>query len=113
MTLDIALTDFMTRASASRPVKSLLARWAREVEIRPAGGPPRFLRSAGGALDGPSRESSGAPDVVVEADERVLLAVFRGETSPARAHLDGDLAVYGTEKDRIVLDALVLLIWGA
>lgn len=105
------LDDFHARVRSSAPVKKLLARWDRTVELR-AGGRSFFLRSTSGEMLPPTTEAPGAPDITVAADEDVLRGVFAGEINPARAHLDGKLQAYGSQKDQLVLDAIVLLIWG-
>ncbi len=113
-TLLSALEDFRARADAAPSVKKLLARWDRLVEIRALSEPRRsfFLRSTAGRMLGPERSAGGSPDIVIAAHESVLQGVFRGELNPARAHLDGELQAYGSQKDQLVLDSIVLLIWG-
>ena len=105
------LTDFHARVRASAPVKKLLARWDRTVELR-AGERSFFLCSKSGEMLPPTTEPPCAPDITVTADEAVLRGVFAGEINPARAHLDGKLQAYGSQKDQLVLDAIVLLVWG-
>jgi hypothetical protein len=60
--------------------------------------------------------TSGARDaehkIFVQAEEEVLRQVFSGLLNPARAHLDGTLAVFGTERDKVKLDAISLILWG-
>ncbi|MBI3722616.1 SCP2 sterol-binding domain-containing protein [bacterium] len=109
-----ALEDFHARACESAPVGKLLARWDRLVEVRALSEPRRsfFLRSQGGRMLAPAPSAEGTPDIVIAADESVLAGVFRGELNPARAHLEGELQAFGSQKDQLVLDAIVLLIWG-
>jgi putative sterol carrier protein len=113
--LEASLRDFHARVRASAPVKKILAWWERTVEIRSATAPRRsfYLRSEKGEMLEPVTQApaSGA-DVVIVADEEVLRGIFRGEVNPARAHLDGLVAAVGSQKDQLVLDSIVLLIWG-
>ena len=60
----------------------------------------------------PTASATEAPDVVIASDESVLRGIFTGEVNPARAHLDGILEAQGSQKDQLVLDSIVLLIWG-
>jgi len=76
------------------------------------GGRSFFLRSKAGEMRAPETAPAGAPDIVIAAEERVLLGIFSGEINPARAHLDGELQAFGSQRDQLVLDAIVLLIWG-
>ncbi len=109
--LSSVLQDFHARVRASAPVKKLLARWDRTVELR-AGEQSFFLRSKSGEMLPPTTEPPGAPDITISAEEDILRGIFAGEINPARAHLDGKLQAYGTQKDQLVLDAIVLLVWG-
>ena len=110
-----ALRDFQRRIRRSPAVKKMLTWWQKTVEVRTATAPRRsfYLRSEKGEMLPPTREApaSGA-DVLVIADEEVLRGVFAGELNPARAHLDGLLQAVGSQKDQLVLDSIVLLIWG-
>ena len=56
----------------------------------------------------------------VEADHSILLRattanlidIFSGRKNPARAFLDAELEVFGTDKDQVKLDAIALILWG-
>ena len=50
--------------------------------------------------------------IEVQAKEDVLLNVFSGNSNPAAEVLDGNLHVFGTEKDQVKLDAITLVLWG-
>lgn len=50
--------------------------------------------------------------IIVEGEINTLVRVFSGSLNPAEAVLDGELAVYGSDKDQLKLDALSLIIWG-
>ena len=106
------LDAFHARVQASTAVKKLLARWDRLVELRVTGGRSFFLRSKGGAMLPPTTTAEGTPEIVIGAEESVLRGIFSGDLNPARAHLDGQLQAFGSQKDHLVLDAIVLLIWG-
>lgn len=106
------LGEFRARGMASPPVRRLLRGWDRVVEIRAQGGGALFLSSRGGVMEGPAERAERPPDVVISGAAPVLEAVFGGELNPARAHLDGDLEVAGSQRDQLVLDSLVMLIWG-
>jgi hypothetical protein len=109
-----ALRGFHARARESAPVRKLIARWDRIVEVRSVTFPRRsiYLRSLGGELLEPTSVAPGEADISIVADEDVLRRIFTGELNPARAHLDGSLQAIGAQKDQLVLDSIVLLIWG-
>lgn len=65
------------------------------VEVRPAG-------------DG---DDSSDELVHLEADESVLKDIFSGKYNPATALLDGALAVFSPDRDKVKLEALAMVIW--
>jgi len=38
--------------------------------------------------------------------------VFSGDYNPAHALIDGELAVFSNEKDKVKLEAITMVIWG-
>jgi hypothetical protein len=57
-------------------------------------------------------KQQGEHVILVQAAEEMLKEIFRGTRNPAEAVLDGDLAVFGTDKDQVKLDAISLILWG-
>jgi putative sterol carrier protein len=49
--------------------------------------------------------------VHLEADEAVLKDIFSGIYNPATALMDGALAVFSPERDKVKLEALAMVIW--
>jgi len=49
--------------------------------------------------------------VHLEADESVLKDIFSGAYNPATALMDGALAVFSPERDKVKLEALAMVIW--
>ena len=110
------LEAFKGLAMASAPVRRMLKRWgAKRVEIRALDDAAQafVLRASEGELHGPEPVGGGRADMVIAAPLAVLGDVFCGRRNPARAHLDGDLQAHGAQRDQLVLDALVMMIWGA
>ncbi len=110
-----SLVEFQKKVAASAPVKKILAWWDKTVEVRTTTFPRRsyFLRARKGEMLEPTMQGPDhGADVRIAADEEVLIGIFRGEVNPARAHLDGLLEAVGPQKDQLVLDSIVLLIWG-
>lgn len=50
--------------------------------------------------------------VQLQAESEVLMKIFSGKLNPARAHMDGQLAAYGSDRDQVKLDAISLILWG-
>lgn len=49
--------------------------------------------------------------VHLQADEAVLVEIFSGKYNPATALVDGALAVFSKERDKVKLEALAMVIW--
>ena len=52
------------------------------------------------------------PDMLIQAPEEILTAIFSGEMTPTEPYNAGDLLVRGQQDDIMRLDILTLLIWG-
>ena len=49
--------------------------------------------------------------VHLQAEEDVLQQIFSGKYNPATALVDGALAVYSPDRDKVKLEALAMVIW--
>jgi hypothetical protein len=56
----------------------------------------------------PSNENS----IHLQASESTLIRIFSGQYNPSHAVLEGDLAVFSSEKDKVKLEAIAVVIWG-
>jgi hypothetical protein len=59
----------------------------------------------------PMDEDDGDGLVYLQAEESVLRQIFSGKYNPATALLDGALAIFSEERDKVKLEALALAIW--
>jgi hypothetical protein len=50
--------------------------------------------------------------VTLEATQETLRKVFTGTLNPVRANLDGELAVFASDRDNVKLDAVCMVLWG-
>lgn len=50
--------------------------------------------------------------VYVSAINDVLCEVFSGQRNAANAFLECDLNIFGSDKDKVKLDVIALLVWG-
>jgi hypothetical protein len=50
--------------------------------------------------------------VHLQASEDNLIRIFSGDYNPANAVIDGELAVFSSEKDKVKLEAISIVIWG-
>jgi putative sterol carrier protein len=49
--------------------------------------------------------------VHLQAEQDVLQQIFAGQYNPATALVDGALAVYSADRDKVKLEALAMVIW--
>jgi putative sterol carrier protein len=56
--------------------------------------------------------SAASHQISIRASEAMLISIFSGDVNPSTAFIDGELEVYGSDIDRLKLDALTLVIWG-
>jgi hypothetical protein len=56
-------------------------------------------------------DEEGAGIVHLQAEEDVLQQIFSGRYNPATALVDGALAVYSPDRDKVKLEALAMVIW--
>jgi putative sterol carrier protein len=112
MTLLEALTQFAEECNNNARLREMNRDWSRRVQLEPSDShnthhliSDEGLVSAGtGAVDN--------PDLLIQADEGILTAVFSGEMTPTEPYNAGDLLVRGQQDDIMRLDILTLLIWG-
>ena len=48
----------------------------------------------------------------LQGSEDTLIRIFSGDYNPAHALIDGELAVFSSEKDKVKLEAITMVIWG-
>ena len=52
------------------------------------------------------------PPVHLQAEEAILIRIFSGDYNPATALIDGALAIFSDERDKVKLEAIAMVIWG-
>jgi putative sterol carrier protein len=50
--------------------------------------------------------------VYLQAQGETLIRIFSGEYNPSNALVDGELAIFSSEKDKVKLEAIAVVIWG-
>ncbi|MEI6950396.1 hypothetical protein V9K67_24655 [Paraflavisolibacter sp. H34] len=108
------LSSFRETVNGNHQVKKLLAGWEPNIIIETSDTAESYSllirdKAVAGVLEGKQEQKH---QIVVEGDEDILDQVFSGSLNPAEAVLDGQIAVYGNDKDQLKLDALCLVIWG-
>ncbi|HEX5726807.1 MAG TPA: hypothetical protein VFX98_15130 [Longimicrobiaceae bacterium] len=113
-TLEECLLDFQQRFNENARVKKLIPGWNRKILIEPTDveNPIHLVIS-----DNEMREVSPGmvedPMLVhMQADEETFKRVWTGDINPATALIDGTLAVFSDERDKVKLEAIAMVIWG-
>lgn len=112
--MDALIQSFMDRASASTGVSKLVKGWDRTLEINVIGeSPPTsyFITCRSGSFERAPGLDARA-DIVVSAERDCLLDMLNGELNPMRAHVEGLLQYSGNAQDELVVDSILMLIWG-
>lgn len=111
-----SLSYFQQRANANVAVRRIAASWSQRlvVECRDSGVAYELDVRDGQLSDvRPRASQDDESGLLIRGEERLLSQVFAGTVHPIRAYNDGDLEVYGEQRDQVKLDAISLAIWGA
>ncbi len=112
MTLMEALQQFVNECNKNARLREMNRDWSRRIQLESADTKSlHWLVSDKGEVEA----GSGAvdnPDMLIEAPEGTLTAIFSGQMTPTEPYNNGDLLVHGQQDDMMRLDILTLLIWG-
>jgi hypothetical protein len=114
-TLEECLTDFRERFNDNARVKKLIVGWNRDILVEPLDAPTSYtmvienlqMTSVSTGID-----QGHDGQVHMQADEEILKRIFTGEYNPAEALIDGNMAVFSEERDKVKLEAIAMVIWG-
>lgn len=110
------LRDFAVRVNDHPALRRPLAGWSPDFYIEASDtGRTYEVHMVGGRVEGvdATGEEPGDEALLLRAATPVLERVFSGALSPLGAYTDGQLEVYGSQKDQIKLDVIALVLWGA
>jgi hypothetical protein len=111
-----ALLDFQARFNSNNRVKKLVKNWDRRIFVEATDSGAAHVMVIKELLLGEIHD--GMPEereetlVHLQADEATLIDIFYGEYNPATALIDGVLAVFSSDRDKVKLEAMAMLIWG-
>jgi len=109
------LEDFSERINAQPRLRTTLATWRPEFFIQARDTLATFQIHFEDSLVQrvvPTDTEPGDNALLLRGDEDTLRGIFSGTLRPLAAYTDGMLEVYGSQKDQIKLDAIVLVVWG-
>lgn len=110
------LAEFKARFNDNPRAKKLVTGWNRMVLLDATDSGQRYaLMVQDGVLVEVRKVTEfqeGAEDLVhLQADESVLSEIFSGKYNPATALVDGAMAIFSKDKDKVKLEALAMVIW--
>lgn len=112
MTLLETLVQFAGECNNNARLREMNRDWTRRIELNPddTGRVHHLISDEGlvSAGEGPVQN----PDMLIQASEDILIAIFSGQMTPTEPYNAGDLLVRGQQDDMMRLDILTLLIWG-
>jgi putative sterol carrier protein len=116
-TLADCLRDFQSRFNANEQVKKLVRGWDRSILLEATDSDAIFTVTLQGLLitDVKARNETDPDDdnlVHLQASEENLIRILSGDYQPATALIDGELAVFSSEPDKVKLEAISIVIWG-
>ncbi len=109
-----SLMDFQRRFNSSERVKKLINNWNRAIMVESIDSKNHYSftienLSLKEILPGLIESD---PSIHLQAEESILTRIFSGDYNPATALIDGALAVYSEERDKVKLEAIAMIIWG-
>ena len=109
-----SLQEFGERFNSNERIRKLIKGWNRSVMLEATDSRAHFSLIINDLALTEVRMGlvHGDPPIHLQAEEDVLRRIFTGEYNPAAALMDGALAVYSHERDKVKLEAIAMVIWG-
>ena len=109
-----SLAQFQKTVNANLRLPPILKGWEPDIVLEPSDtSTPVVLQVRNAKIADIVDGSSAAPHVIrIQGTTDILRTIFDGTTNPSEALLDGGIAVVGSDKDQVKLDAISLVIWG-
>ena len=112
-----SLQDFQNRFNNDQRVKKLIKGWNRFLKVDGTDtGEIYTLTIQDLAVTKIEPGCSIADDdqdlIALQAAQEALVRIFTGKYNPAHALIDGALAVFSGERDKVKLEAIAMIIWG-
>jgi len=115
-TLDDCLHGFQNTFNANENVKKLVRGWDRSIVVEATDTESVLTMIVNDLLIKAIKAGSDGENVDtlihLQASEENLIRIFSGDYNPANALIDGELAVFSSEKDKVKLEAISIVIWG-
>jgi hypothetical protein len=113
--MEQVLDDFRTRFQSHERARKLTKGWDRMILVDPTDTENQFVmvieNESMPEVRSLSADEKGDEMVHLQGEEEVLKDIFSGRYNPATALIDGSLAVFSSDKDKVKLEALAMVIW--
>jgi len=116
-TLGDCLLSFQNQFNANERVKKLVKGWDRSIVVEATDSESVFTMIVHDLIITdltPGAHGNDDDDNLIhlQASEETLIRIFSGDYNPANALIDGELSVFSSEKDKVKLEAVAIVIWG-
>lgn len=109
------LRAFQTTFNENGRVKKLIKNWSRMIVVEGTDTGAVLTMAVDDLLMTAVLEGAhpnGENPIHLQAQQETLIRIFSGDYNPAHALIDGELAVFSSEKDKVKLEAITMVIWG-
>lgn len=114
-TLGDCLKHFQHTFNDNARVKKLIKNWERSIIVEATDTEATLTMVISDLVMTDVRDGAHANEdnpIHLQASQDTLIRIFSGDYNPAHALIDGELAVFSSEKDKVKLEAITMVIWG-
>ena len=114
-TLGDCLNHFQNTFNENARVKKLIKNWERSIIVEATDTEATLTMVIADLVMTEVRDGAHANEdnpIHLQASQDTLIRIFSGDYNPAHALIDGELAVFSSEKDKVKLEAITMVIWG-
>lgn len=112
--LESSLIGFAQLVNENTKLDRLLSNWNKVIRIQNRTQPDYFLLTVDECKVSNLSKGTGECEysILLRGEETVLTRIFSGDLNPAQAYLNGELEVFGDDRDQVKLDAICMVLWG-
>lgn len=111
-TLIGTLNTFVKKVNENMTLKKILKGWSKLIVVKTKDPDAvATLKVERGTVVDVKLEDMPEPDITMSANADVINDIFTGRANPSRLYLDGTLKVFASQKDQMVLDSIVDIVW--
>ncbi len=111
-TLINTLNTFVKKVNENMTLKKILKGWSKLMVVKTKDPETvATLKIEKGSVVDVKLEDTPDADITLSANADVINDIFTGKANPSRLYLDGTLKVFASQKDQMVLDSIVDIVW--